>query len=76
MKALTIREVPDEIYATLKACARDNRRSLQQQVLDVLARESHLVHFGCVSKALRWRSRLKDRSLGNVVEDIRSSRRR
>lgn len=37
MKTMTIREVPDELHASLKHRARRNRRSLNQQVIEELS---------------------------------------
>lgn len=39
MATLTIRNVPDELYAALKERARRNRRSLNQEVLALLEGE-------------------------------------
>lgn len=38
MKTMTIRDLPDELHAALKARARSNRRSLNQQVIEELSR--------------------------------------
>ena len=74
MKTLTIREVPDAVYATLKECAAKNRRSLQQQIVFMLEREADLARGSNADRLLRWRERLAGRKLGNVVADIRSER--
>ncbi|MFP4540373.1 MAG: FitA-like ribbon-helix-helix domain-containing protein [Opitutales bacterium] len=37
MKAMTIRDVPEELHAALKERARRNRRSLNQQVIEDLS---------------------------------------
>lgn len=39
MKTMTIRDVPEDLHAALKARARRNRRSLNQQVIAELSRE-------------------------------------
>jgi len=76
MKTMTIREVPDEVYTTLRECAAVNHRSLQEQVVAVLERETHLVRGSQASRVLRWRQRLAGRKLGDIVADIRSERQR
>jgi len=40
MPSLTIKNLPLEVHAELKRRARDHRRSLNQEVVDILARES------------------------------------
>ncbi|MCX7002210.1 MAG: hypothetical protein NTV22_02925 [bacterium] len=76
MKTLTIREVPDEVYTTLRDCAVVNHRSLQEQVVTILERETKLVRGSQASRVLRWRQRLAGRQLGNIVADIRRERQR
>lgn len=76
MKTLTIRTVPDEVYETLKSLANANRRSLQEQVIEVLERETELVRGARSVKARRWRERLAGRKWGDLVADIRSERQR
>jgi len=74
MKTLTIREVPDVVYTTLRECAVKNRRSLQQQVVFMLEREADLIRGSHADRLLRWRQRLAGRKLGNIVADIRRER--
>jgi len=76
MKALTIRGVPDSVYHTLQRLARDNRRSMQEQVMLVLEREAALVSGSRVQDALAIRKRLAGRAWGNIVADIRKDRAR
>jgi len=76
VRTLTIRTVPDEVYETLKSLAGANHRSLQEQVIEVLERETELVREARSVKARRWRERLAGRKWGNLVADIRSERQR
>jgi len=76
MKTLTIREVPDEVYTTLRECAVVNHRSLQEQVVALLEREAHLVRGAQAGRLLRWRQKLAGRKLGNITAEIRRERQR
>ena len=76
MKTLTVREVADEVYTTLRECAELNHRSLQEQVREILAREAHLIKGARVARSQRWRRRLAGRMWGDIVEDVRSERQR
>ena len=66
MKALTVRGVPDDVYGALRQIARDNHRSLQEQITLILEREVSLV----------TGSRLAGRAWGNIAADIRRDRSR
>ncbi len=76
MKTLTVREVPDEVYAVLKNEADTNCRSLQAQVLWVLAKETRLRKGGFLGAARRWQRKLAGCELGGTVADIRAGRER
>lgn len=76
MKALTVRGVPDGVYHTLQRLARDNRRSMQEQVTLILEREAALVSGSRLADALAMRKRLAGRAWGNIAADIRKDRAR
>jgi plasmid stability protein len=76
MKTLTVREVPDAVYAFLKEEAGTNCRSLQEQVRWVLAKETRLRTGDFLDGARRWQGRLAGRNLGDTVADIRAGRER
>jgi plasmid stability protein len=76
MKTLTIRAVPEHVYNTLKSLAAANHRSLQEQISEILERETTLVRGGQPARLRRWRKLLAGRRWGNLVEDIRSERQR
>ena len=76
MKTLTVREVPDAVYAVLKEEAAANNRSLQEQVRWVLAKETRLRKGGFMGSARRWQRRLTGRELGDTVAEIRAGRER
>lgn len=74
LPALTIRNVPDDLYALLKRLAEQNRRSLQQEALVRLeAARVHAVE-SPLARAEAIRARLSGRDFGNTVEDIREER--
>jgi len=77
MKVFTIRDVPDEVYITLKNWAKANHRSMQEQVKYILEREVQLIGRGSgLAGAREWRDRLKGRDWGDVdiSSDIRKER--
>lgn len=76
MKALSIRNLPDDVYEALKAMAATNHRSLQEQVRCLIEREARLAAGPGLAAARAWRLRLAGRSLGNTVEDVRQDRAR
>jgi len=74
---LTIRDVPDDLYALLKALAERERRSLQQTALVLLGQARRLVDAGgSVEEARALRARFGGRRLGDVVSDVRQERAR
>jgi len=76
MKALSIRNLPDDVYEALKAMATANHRSMQEQVRCMIEREARLVAGPGLATARAWRGRLAGRSLGDTVEDVRRDRAR
>lgn len=76
MKAITVRCVPDDLYDSLAALARMNRRSLQQQVLVLLDRARVVDSVPVLERAASIRRRLAGRPLGDTVAEIRAERRR
>ncbi len=76
MKALSIRNLPDDVYAALKAMAAANHRSMQEQVRCLIEREARLAAGSGLAGARAWRARLAGRSLGDSVEDVRQDRAR
>ena len=76
MKALSIRNLPDDVYETLKTVAAENHRSMQEQVRWIIEREARLARRSGLIAARKWRSRLAGREFGDLVEDVREDRRR
>ncbi|MBK7423603.1 MAG: ribbon-helix-helix protein, CopG family [Propionivibrio sp.] len=76
MKALSIRNLPDDVYEALKKMAADNHRSMQEQVRCLIEREARLARGSGLEVARAWRLRLAGRSLGDTVEDVRQDRER
>ena len=76
MKALTIRNVPDDLYRDLKELARRNRRSLQQQILVLLERVRVGRPPSAVQRAAEIRARLAGRDLGDTVAELCAERER
>ncbi len=76
VRALTVRNVPDDVYLRLARTAKTNHRSLQQQVLAIL--ESACVREAdtALTTAAALRQRLSGRALGDTVADIREERER
>ena len=76
MKALTIRNIPDDLHRVITRLAQRNRRSIQQQVLTILERARILDIQPPSDRAKEIRNRLDGRKLGNMVNDIRKERNR
>ena len=76
MKAISIRNVPDDVYAALQEMAKKNRRSLQEQIKLILEQEAKLSNRSFLVDAAEWRKRLKDRNLKDAVEMVRKDRER
>lgn len=76
MKALSIRNLPDDVYDALKAMAATNHRSMQEQVRCLIERETKLAAGPGLAEARAWRARLAERRLGDTVADVREDRAR
>lgn len=76
MKAITVRCVPDDLYANLTALARLNHRSLQQQVLVLLDRARVVDSVPVLERAASIRRKLAERLLGDTVAEVRTERQR
>ena len=76
MKAISIRNVPDHIYASLQTMAKENHRSLQEQIKLILEQEVNLSNRSFLAGAAHWRKRLQGRNLTDTVNTIRKDRQR
>jgi plasmid stability protein len=76
MRALSIRNIPPDVYETLQALAAANHRSLQEQVRLLLEREAHMARQGGLAAARAWREKLAGRRFGDTVADVRADRAR
>ncbi len=76
MPVLTIRDVPDDLYALLKRLAGRNRRSLQQEALVRLEAARICDVDSPAARAAAIRERLAGRDFSNVVDDVREERAR
>ena len=76
MKAISVRNVSDDIYLALQEMAAKNRRSLQEQIRYVLEREVRIVQGASLVTAGEWRKKLQGRQFPDVVEMIREDRSR
>ena len=76
MKAISIRNVPDRIYAGLQVMAKNNRRSLQEQIKLILEQEVKLASRSFLVGAAEWRQRLQGRKMSNTVKILRKDRER
>ena len=76
MKAISIRNVPDDVYAALQQMAKKNRRSLQEQVKFILERELKLNNRSFLAGAAEWRKLLKGRKLKDTEKMVREDRER
>jgi hypothetical protein len=75
-KSISIRNVPEHIYAGLQAMAKKNRRSLQEQIKLILEQEVELTNRSFLAVAAEWRKRLEGRSLRDTVNMVREDRER
>ncbi len=75
MKAITLRNVPDDLHQALVRLAQRNRRSLQQQLLVLLEQARSLDGESPLRRAAELRQRLAGRDLGDTVAEIRAERR-
>ncbi|OGQ84793.1 MAG: hypothetical protein A2289_17310 [Deltaproteobacteria bacterium RIFOXYA12_FULL_58_15] len=76
MRALTIRNIPDETYRALTARAQRNRRSLQQEALLLLERGRSLEKVAGLDRARSVRERLRGRKLGDTLRELGEERNR
>lgn len=76
MKALHIRNVPDDVHEALKRLAAANGRSVQEYLRVLIEREVRLARPSSVELARQWRAKLAGRTLGDTVEDVRADRAR
>jgi len=76
MKALSIRNLPDDVYEAMKTMAAANHRSMQEQVRCMIEREVRWVNGPGLAAARAWRTRLAGRDLGDTVKDVRQDRAR
>ena len=76
MAVLTIRDIPEDLYAILKRLAARNRRSLQQEAIVQLDQARERAGESPVERARAMRRQLAGRDLGNTVEEIRQDRAR
>ena len=76
MKAISVRNVPEHIYASLQMMAKKNRRSLQEQIKLILEQEVELANRSFLAGAAEWRKRLQGRSLNDTVAMVRKDRNR
>jgi plasmid stability protein len=76
MKALHIRNLPDEVHEALKRLAAASHRSVQEYVRALIEREVRLSRPSPIEIARQWRSKLSGRPLGDTVEDVRKDRSR
>ncbi|MEE8430110.1 MAG: hypothetical protein V3S16_02570 [Candidatus Desulfatibia sp.] len=76
MKAISIRNVPDDVYVVLQEMAKTNRRSLQEQIKYILELEVRLIKRSSVARAAEWRKRLKGRQFNDTVQSMREDRER
>jgi plasmid stability protein len=76
MKAISIRNVPDDVYTALQEMAKKNRRSLQEQVKFILERELKLNNRSFLAGAAEWRKQLKGRKLKDTEKTVREDRAR
>ena len=76
MKTLTVRNVPDTVYKKLTAWARQNHRSLQEQLQHLLEQEVKLHETSVLEAAGQYRTRLCGRDLGDSVADVQEDRSR
>ncbi|MDP2752009.1 MAG: hypothetical protein Q8O31_05315 [Rhodocyclaceae bacterium] len=76
MRALSIRNLTDDLYESVKIMAAVNHRSMQEQVRCLIEREVRLFTGPGLTAARTWRTRLAGRTLGDTVTDVREDRAR
>ena len=76
MKAISIRNVPEDVYAGLQEMAKTNRRSLQEQIKLILEQEVTLNKRSFLADAAEWRKKFQRRHFKDTVKDVRKDRQR
>jgi plasmid stability protein len=76
MKAISIRNVPEDVYTALQEMAKENRRSLQEQIKLILEQEVKLSNRSFLAGAAEWRKQLRGRKLRDTVKMVRKDRER
>ena len=76
MKAISLRNVPEDVYAGLQEMAKTNRRSLQEQVKLILEQEAKLTKRSFLADAADWRRSFQGRDFNDTVKDVRKDRQR
>ena len=74
MKALSIRNLPDDVYLAFSQMCAKNQRSMQEQARLMIEREVCLAESSGLGVAKQWRERLASRVLGDTVQDVRVGR--
>jgi len=76
MRAMSLRNIPEDVYRGLQEMAKSNRRSLQEQTKYLLEQEVKLRQGSFMFKANAWRHKLKDRGFSDTIKTIREDRER
>jgi plasmid stability protein len=77
MKTMTVRNLPDSVYAALAESAQENHRSLQEQVRHILMHDVQLRQRSVCEEAAAYRTKLSDRAVAqDVVQSLREDRER
>lgn len=76
MRAISVRNVPEDVYAGLQAMAKTNRRSLQEQIKLILEQEVKLNKKSFLADAAEWRKKFQGRKFKDTVKDVRKDRQR
>ncbi|MFH1981572.1 MAG: hypothetical protein ABIL58_07005 [Pseudomonadota bacterium] len=76
MKAISLRNVPENVYAGLQIMAKQNRRSLQEQIKLILEQEVKLANRSFLATAAKWRKRFENCELDDTVKVVREDRQR
>jgi len=74
MKTLTIRNIPEGLYQSIRRLAERERRSIQQQVLVMLDRGRVMDQESPLDIAKALRGSLAGRDLGDTVAEVRAER--
>lgn len=75
MKTMTLRNIPDEVYEAIAKAAKEERRSMQEQVRYVLENDVAMRSNAVCERVAAYRTRLEDREFcSSVVDDIREDR--